>query len=462
MSKNDLWDDEDFEVDEDVEQNEVDVQIPIRAFIPHYRHLLASTADINFLWGGRDSGKSHFIAQKLIYDCLTLPYFRCFLIKKTDQSIKESQWQTIKDIVEGWGFGDLFQFRISPLSIQCVNGNRFIARGCNDPQMIKSTKDPSHAWYEEGNQLTLEDFITVTTTLRAGGVKIQQWFSFNPECDGDYEDFWLYKTFFRDKPGLSFSAKWEIEQDDQKIVYNYTSTHSTYHINPHCTPQRKIFLEQLKEISPYYYSVYTLGLWGRRQNHSPFAYAFDRTKHIADNVQYRPGVETMLSFDFNRSPICAGVYQFYDNTIWNIESIKLENSDIYKLCDYIKTRYAGALFIVTGDASGRASSALVQDGINYYTVIQRQLNLSINQIRVPSVNPLLKENQVLVNAVLYTMNVKLDRQRSKSLIFDMENVRVQADGTIEKRDRTDPTQQADSIDHFRYLCNTFFRHALRK
>ena len=440
--------------------SEVEVIIPKKAFLPAYHHLLNSEADINFLWGGRDSGKSHFIAQKLIHDCLALPYFRCLLIKKTDNSIKESQWQTIKDVVDQWDLSHLFHFRTSPLSIECVNGNRFIARGCEDPQKLKSIKDPSHAWYEEGNQLDLSDFITVTTTLRSNRTKIQQWFSFNPECEGDYEEYWLYKTFFQGK-GLTFNSEWALElPDGEKIAYQYTSTHTTYHENKWCRPERKIFLEQLAQISPYYYQVYTLGKWGRRENDSPFAYAFSREKHLAP-TKYNPQYELIASFDFNKNPICSGVYQIINGVLYGIKCFKLPNSDIYQLCDVMNERYPNALWIVTGDATGRNTSALVQDNINYYKIIKQKLRLSDGQIKVPTINPPVKENQVLVNAVLSQVNCKFDPVECRPLIFDFENVKVLPDGSIEKADRNNPTQQADSLDHFRYLCNRFFKHILK-
>ncbi len=440
--------------------SEVEVIIPKKAFLPAYHHLLESEADINFLWGGRDSGKSHFIAQKLIHDCLSLPYFRCLLIKKTDNSIKESQWQTIKDVVDQWDLNELFHFRTSPLSIECVNGNRFIARGCEDPQKLKSIKDPSHAWYEEGNQLDLNDFITVTTTLRSNRTKIQQWFSFNPECEGDYEDYWLYKTFFQGK-GLTFNSEWALElPDGEKIAYRYTSTHTTYHENRYCRAERKIFLEQLAQISPYYYQVYTLGKWGRRENDSPFAYAFDREKHLGKTI-YNPNYELIASFDFNKNPICSGVYQNYNDWLYGIKCFKLPNSDIYQLCDVMNAAFPNALWVVTGDATGRNTSALVQDNINYYKIIKQKLRLTDGQIKVPSINPPVKENQVLVNAVLSQMNCKFDPVECRPLIFDFENVKILPDGSIEKADRNNPSQQADSLDHFRYLCNRFFKHILK-
>ncbi len=434
------------------------IVIPEKAYVKHYRKLLYSDFDIHLLYGGRDSGKSHFIAQKLIYDCLRLPYFRCMLIKKTYNSIKESQWQTIKDIVEAWGFESLFTFNVSPLTIECINGNRFLSRGCEDPQRIKSTKDPSHAWYEEGNQLTMEDFITVTTTLRTEKTQIQQWFSFNPECDGDYEDFWIHKVFFKDCEGKeTFEGEWRLKED---ATYKYIVYHSQYKVNPHCSPQRSVFLEQLSDISPYYYQVYTLGKWGRKQNKSPFCYAFNRDKHIGD-VVHNPMQETYISFDFNRDPICCSVFQYYDDTIFGVETIKLSSSNIYELCEELKLRYPNTTFIITGDASGRSASALAKDDLNYYQVIKRELELAQLQIKVPSINPQLKQNQVLVNAILARHKVVLDRYKCKSLIYDMENVRVLPDGTIEKRDRNDPAQQSDALDTFRYYLNTFHSIFLR-
>lgn len=436
------------------------VSIPRTVFLPKYRHLVDSTADINFLYGGRDSGKSHFIAQKLIEDCLRLPYFRCLLIKKTYNSIGESQWRTIKDIVESWGISHLFHFRTAPLSIECINGNRFLARGCDDPQSIKSVKDPSHAWYEEGNMLTLDDFITVTTTLRTNRAKIQQWFSFNPECEVDYEDFWLYKTFFKDKP-LEGTFKWTLRvSDNESFDFIYTVTHSTYHDNPYCTSERKIFLEQLKEIDFYYYLVYTLGKWGNRAVGDPYCLTFDKEKHVKP-VELRRGLELYLSFDFNVNPITCGVYQHYNNKINCKKAIKRPNSDIYELCGDIKIQFPDYTYLVTGDATGRNRIAMVKDGINYYTIIKNELRLSLAQLKVPTVNPIVKENRVLVNAVFRKMDVSFDPEGAKDLIFDCQHVSVNDVGDIVKGSRENPKKRADHLDHFRYYLNTFHRHILK-
>lgn len=114
-----------------------------------------------------------------------------------------------------------------------------------------------------------------------------------------------------------------------------------------------------------------------------------------------------------------------------------------------------AIFMVTGDQTGENSSALVQDNLNYYKVIKQKLNLSDNQFIVPSVNPRLAENQVLTNSLLTNYNWVIDEKNAVGVIFDMENVKMLPDGTIDKAkgDRKDPTKQADALDTVRYFCN---------
>ena len=80
-------------------------------FLPVYKPLRnLKGIHLKFLYGGRDSGKSRDIAQRKILKCLAATYFRCILIKKTANSIKDSQWQEIKDICEEWHIDHLFKF----------------------------------------------------------------------------------------------------------------------------------------------------------------------------------------------------------------------------------------------------------------------------------------------------------------------------------------------------------------
>lgn len=446
---------------------EIEVEIPEDAFLRCYRRLLKIAAIINLLFGGRDSGKSYFIACILIKKCLEAVYFKCILIKKTGNSIQESQWETLKRVTKRWGMEDEFTFKTHPLTVECENGNRFIARGCDDPDNIKSIENPTDVWYEEGNQLELTDFITIASSLRSDEVEVQQWLSFNPEADGDFEEFWIYKAFYAGHEHEmygAFSGQWEMPMPDGKnLTLSYTSTHTTYHDNPHVSPARIALLEYMGVLDPYYAMVFTDGKWGNRKNEDPFCLTYDKQKHKKPTKLDRRR-EVMLSFDFNVNPITCGVYQWYPetNTLRVIRAIKLSNSDIYKLCDEIIKEYKGCMFLVTGDATGRNTVALVQDGINYYTVIKNKLNLSAGQLKTPTINPKVSENRVLVNAAFKELTVEIDPVNAKELTFDLENVGVNDVGDIDKGDRANPKKRADHLDHFRYMLNTFFRWILKQ
>lgn len=191
-----------------------------------------------------------------------------------------------------------------------------------------------------------------------------------------------------------------------------------------------------------------------------FAYCYDKKAHIGKTVLNKSR-EVYLSFDFNRDPVTCAVLQHYNNEVFVIEQIKLGNSNIHDLCDRIIATYGGSMFIVTGDATGKASSALVKDNINYYTVIRSKLNLSFQQLKVPSINPTLEENRVLINYALKNMKITIDPDNCKGLIYDLEHARVLPDGSLDKSNRNDPTKQLDALDCFRYYLNTFHKHILK-
>jgi hypothetical protein len=192
-----------------------------------------------------------------------------------------------------------------------------------------------------------------------------------------------------------------------------------------------------------------------------FCYSFDEKKHVGKcrvNFMY----PIYLSFDFNYNPISCGIYQFYDGTIYCPEIIKLENSNIYSLCKVIQSRYGNGIFIITGDATGAAHSAMVKDNLNYYRIIKAELNLGQGNFHVPRVNPKMEDNQVLCNAVLEHMAVQIDPDKAAPLIFDMKFAQIDNTGKLIKTDRNDPTQQLDALDGFRYYLNQFHRNILKQ
>jgi hypothetical protein len=409
----------------------IEVEIDNSVYLPCFHHILpdapgSSDIDIELIWGSRDSGKSHFVSQLFTELSMDLDYFRALLIKKTHESIKDAQWQMIKDNAEEWGVDILFKFITSPLSIRVSNGNSFLTRGMDNAGKIKSLANPSHAWVEELNQLSKNDFITLLTGLRSKYGKVKLYGTLNPEADTpNFEDFWLYDLFFKGHSELSFTDIIELKTNvrgvEKAIKLTYRCTHVTYHDNPFVSDERIAFHEMLATFDPYYYRVYTEGLWGNQQNDAPWAFAFDRRKHVG-KTQLNLGELTYALWDFNRNPMCCSIIQHYNRHIQVLETIKIPKSGVDNMCAYILAHYPGCVWIISGDYSGKVATTLFQEQVTNYSVIQKLMNLSDNQIQVKP-NPRLQANQTLVNLILAKYHVTIDGEKAKPLIFDMENVK---------------------------------------
>lgn len=270
---------------------DISIDIDSSVILPRYQHIIEEGSDditIEFLYGGRDSSKSYTTASILLIECLSLPYFRCALIRENSGDVKDSQWQLIKDIADDWGVSHLFSFTKAPLEINClINKNKFIARGCNEPQNLKSITACNRAWIEEGVK-ERESMTVILGTIRSSISKVKLYYTFNPEFDGNYHSWWLFEDWFAGKwneENLSFTSERDFKvktdigggiKQERTIKLRYRVTHSTYNDNPYVTDERIAFHENNKG---YYYTVYTLGLFGYKITGDEFWTDFKSTTH---------------------------------------------------------------------------------------------------------------------------------------------------------------------------------------
>jgi hypothetical protein len=229
--------------------------------------------------------------------------------------------------------------------------------------------------------------------------------------------------------------------------------------NPYVTDEQWKSWDNLDEP---YKKQFIHGDWTDYLNRdSLWAYNFVRSKHVSQTELFiNPDYELFLSFDFNRNPSCACVIQYYNDCVYVIETIKLMGAGTESVCDYILEHYPDNLYIVNGDYSGNTASNIFNESITNYTVIKTILKLNAGQIQIEP-NPSLKENQRLVNLALKTYNIQICPKKAKGLIFDLENCKRRADGSIVKEDRNDPKQQSDILDGFRYFCNKNLKWLLK-
>ena len=220
------------------------------------------------------------------------------------------------------------------------------------------------------------------------------------------------------------------------------------------------YMENLENLDDLTKARYLDGDWSAFAVNNPFAYAFDKSKHVSDEAIFKPFEPVMLSFDFNVDPItCIAFQGDLISKIDFIHEFELPNSDIYELCDRIVAMFPNSVFMVTGDATGRARSAISKGNINYYQIIKQKLRLSDTQLKTPTVNPSVADTRVLLNSLLQNGTIRI-HSSLKNFIRDLKYVEVDDEGDI-KKDRSSDTKKSDLLDCGRYAVHTFYRNFIK-
>lgn len=348
------------------------------AFIP----LVKNRDRILIMKGGRGSSKSDFAAKKLLFKCLSSNFFRCIVIRARYNTLEASCYVNLKDTIISLGLEELFTFKLQPLSINCINGNSFLFRGCDDTTTIKSVKDPTDVWWEEDIP-TEEDWITVTSSIRTLKADyIQEIFSINPEVEGNYKEHWFWKRFFEGHPentNFSHSIAMEFEYNGKKetVNLNYTVHHSDHNDNKWLPLEYRARLIAEKNTNPYYYTIYTLGHWGNKQLGGRFYKNFDLGKNT-HNVSYRPEAPLHISFDFNVNPYMSlSIWQIDGMSAYQVDEIAMKdpNNTIKDTCREFIRKYQShnAGLFIYGDPSGRKEDVGREKGFNYFKEIESEL-----------------------------------------------------------------------------------------
>ena len=428
----------------------ININIDESVILPRYKHLINEESVnfiIEFLYGGRDSSKSYTTAEILTIECLSLPYFRCALIREQSGDIKDSQWQLIKDIVEDWGISEHFEFRKAPLEIECkLNGNKFIARGCNEPQNLKSITACNRAWIEEGIK-DRESMTIILGTIRSNKSRVKVYYTFNPECEGDYNSWWLYEDWFNgywNTENLSFEGKRQFEVDlrsvggvKEMIELNYRVTHSTYHDNPYISKERIAFHENNKG---YYYTVYTKGLFGYKITGGEFWTGFSSKNHVK-RLEQNKNSPLHIVIDSNTAPyVTIAIWQSSEEEkkLRQIKEIPCRSphassvKSAKKLSSYLDSiGYEDVVFLY-GDATANNKSTVDENNLSFFekfisTLIELEWHI---ENRIGKSNPRIALSGDFINEI-YEEGLQAE---GWSIEIDQNCVESVQDYTMAKKD----------------------------
>jgi len=397
-------------------------------------------------YGGADSSKSWSQAQLEIIDLIESET-NTLVLRKVAKENKESTYAQVRTAIEGFNRVANFDFMEEWDMIQneikyLPNRNKFIFSGLDDVAKLKSIVGIERIWGEEASEYDIEDHYEINRRPRSGNSP-RITYTFNPIS----EKHWIKEHFF----------------DIPQIKEQTTIIFSTIDDNQFAPEFRKRVLEDYKYYDINQYNIYRWGKWGKPGAKRPFAFAF-KDHHIGHGLTHDPKLTVYLSYDFNVDPItCLAIqYGYNKDRLWIhvIKEFRLPNSDIYALCKEIRTYfYETIYFKITGDATGKARTAMTKGHTNYYLIIKSELRLSNANFDVPTSNPSVKNSRVLMNTLFMREDVLID-DSCKYLIDDLHYVEVNEHGEVDKR-----KAEADGMNHlldcFRYYCYRYHQRYLK-
>lgn len=161
----------------------INLNISKQIFCPIYLpYLYDYSKRYNVYYGGRASGKTKFIMQKLLIKGLRERRMILLMRKQTTQ-LRDSVWKEMLQTISDFHLLDYFSINKTEFRITCnINGTEFKCLGLDEPEKIKGFADISDVFMDEVTGFNKEDVELIDGTLRSPKFKLplQMYFSFNP------------------------------------------------------------------------------------------------------------------------------------------------------------------------------------------------------------------------------------------------------------------------------------------
>ena len=224
--------------------------VPPEAFNACYLPYLTAQQRTQIFFGGAGSGKSVFLAARVLLDALTGR--STLVVRQVARTLRASCFTEVQKCMERFGLTHLFRVNRTEMSLTCLtNSAQLLFLGLDDIEKIKSITPLRGAltdiWVEEATETAWADIKQLEKRLRGlSRHKKRLTLSFNPVSRGH----WLYREYFSAFPEDSGRL-----QTDSLLILR-----TTYKDNRFLTDDDIKGLE--REGDPYFRQVYTLGEWG--------------------------------------------------------------------------------------------------------------------------------------------------------------------------------------------------------
>ena len=221
----------------------IQLNISKDVFLPCYQPYITDySCRYNVFYGGRGSGKTHFLLTKLLIKGLKEKR-TVLLMRKVYRKCKDSVWAELKAALDRLKIRKYFDLYEGEYRAVCkLNGTIFKCEGLDEAEKIKGFSEISDVLLEEATEFSLEDFELIDGTVRSVKYQLplQIYLLFNPVAKTN----WVFK-------------RWGF---DTGIVPDNTFIQKTTYLdNPYLSRDYIARMEQMKETNPTRWKIEALG-----------------------------------------------------------------------------------------------------------------------------------------------------------------------------------------------------------
>lgn len=387
--------------------------------------LMASEATHIMSYGGSRSGKTFNIIRAMIIRAAKVQS-RHVILRLNFNHCKTSIWLDTLPKVLRICFPDLrVQWNKSDYYLTLPNGSEIWIGGLDDDKRVEKIlgKEYSTIFFNECSQISWSSIqVALTRLAEKSDLKNKAYYDENPPT----KRHWSYWVFIKK---INPDSGEPLEQE------NYASIL----MNPNDNIENidENYLKILNSLDEKQRARFLLGEFNEDSDGQAY-YAFSRDVNVFEfDDSYRVG-QIRIGMDFNVMPMTAVVSYYVNNKFYVYDEAFLENSDTFKMSDYLKSKkYVGTIYPDSTGSSRKTSgksdhSILTEAGHTLYNT----RNPFVTD-RVNNVNRLLRDGKIIIHP------------RCKKLINDLEKVTWKNDDLDQKTDKM-LTHISDALG---YLCH---------
>lgn len=292
--------------------------------------------------GSAGSGKSYFIAEKLIIRATREP-IKILVCRRYGTTLRNSCFSLFKEILAKWQLTPYVHIRETDFHIQFDNGSEIIFLGLDNEEKLLSLNNISTIWIEEAFEVNKDTVEQLSLRMRGSAKNQQIIMSFNPISIHS----WLY-DFCEVNPPESF-------------IY----IHSTYKDNPFLPEEYVNSLEELYTRNPAKARIFCDGEWGVNPEGLVFQNwkieEFDEMQLAASGLEHRSGMDVGW---VDKTAIIDSLYDKTNRKIYVFNEFYKGGCLIGEIIAAIKDMKINKNKLFVDSAEPRTIAALRAEGIN--------------------------------------------------------------------------------------------------